>query len=88
MLLLGTEWSGTGESRMTIVLPLRHPRQPSDIFHLPPTPCTLGLCASLSAAPAPLDGTHERGWVVALPLDPMDFVASATGRVDPERQTP
>ena len=35
--VIGTERSGTGESRKTIVLPLRHPKQTSDIFHLPPT---------------------------------------------------
>ena len=46
---LETKRSGTCESRMTIVLPLRHPRQPDDIFRFPPT------------TPGKFEGTHEGG---------------------------
>ena len=54
LILLVTERSGTGEFRKTIVLPLRHPRQPNDIFHHPPLRVrTLRLLAALSVVAAP-----------------------------------
>ena len=46
-LWLGTGRSRIGESRKTIVLPSRHPEQPSDIFRHPPTtPGTFGPCVT------------------------------------------